>query len=276
MAAQAVFSLNRAVDLAVPDVLGLWQAQPAEAVAGLESSGGLPPEAADEETTVWNVDLSGDPQQVSQRLDSDLARLDSVRILLPDASRKFDLLADRLITEGLPQFAAEELTVPEADALAWLSVAAQPELLQSGAEAGPEVAFLPGLPGKEDILKAAAQVAAFNNQTRQTLAQYALVQSIIDGRMTGATRVAWLGDYACGWVNDLSPEQADQHARAVRAAVATRRHWLRIAMLIAAGGIKVGAALGSGVGALIAATTAYRFIKLVVDEYQKMNADAKV
>ena len=93
-----------------PDSLGVWQTGSADAQAF--STGGEP------ETTLWEIDLPGDPYLAIGALDLQLANLKLSQASLPYASRRLDQFVSDVSTGRLDwgeSFAAGEDGVPPAE-----------------------------------------------------------------------------------------------------------------------------------------------------------------
>jgi hypothetical protein len=272
-----------------PDELGLWQTAPpaaAPAPGGVPADG--PPTVA-----VWRVDLPADRRLARSIVDDRAARLARAERALPDASRRLRTLVSQGVRQGGGPDAAGDLSfaaplgpapagrvtpvpptpagTPERELLAWIHAASTAPASAPGA-AG-DLSFglldhvpLDWLPG--DWGEVARQASDLFERVQQSLRLSTRVESTAGGRRLGLTTVAWSGHLRTAWAAGLGAEQVEQHARSLALALRTRILWLRMATLVARGGLQLGVLFPTS--PFMAVPAAWRFFKQVIELSQEL------
>jgi len=225
-----------------PDVLGLWQAEPAPVSFAL---GAEPPAALR-----WQVDLPADRRAAAAAVAEQEALLRwEGETLAQEVPRRLYAAA----AGGAASF-APDLPQPERDLAAWAQV-------MSGGRS-----FFPG----EDWLKGwqetVQQAQAFVQQVQRALAYYAWVETSADDERVARTVVQWQGGVATEWRAGQDRQRAALHQRAVALAVDTRLAWVRAFLLAAQGAAILAAALGTPGGPLLALPATVKFVRQVLAE----------
>lgn len=243
----ARFQLIVPDDALAPDLLGLWQPEPAPVSF---APGAEPPAALQ-----WQVDVPADPRAATAAVESQAALLRRERqTLAQETMRRFGAVvaggsAAASFDLGLPQ--------PERELAIWLQTV------------GGGQSFFPGEAWLKDWQETARQAQAFVRQVQRSLLSYAWVESSVEGRRIARTAVQWLGDVATEWQAGLDRQQAALHRRAVALAVDTRTTWVRAFLLAAEGAGLLAAALGTPGGPLLALPAAVKFVRQVLAEVRQ-------
>jgi hypothetical protein len=269
---EAVFrALNLPQAGTASDLFGLW-----EAVS--ESAFSLTEEEADE--LRWAIDLPLDPRRAAAGIDTGKARLDDLLLDLDDAELR---LAGFVATGGL--LPSEELSYAVGDDGMGVPVG-EPEadlhgLLEEIALAGKSVAPGSGEPaafGAAEPVAGRVQAAqdgfeAFLRQFYRAVAHYAWVETAVEGRLVGRTRVSWLGDADTTWRTPVTADQIALHQRAVTLALNTRAAMMRVAVLVIQGArllAQLPVMVASPIGIVMAIPAAWRFLDQVLAEARRL------
>ena len=254
-----------------PDLFGLW-----EPVS--ESDFSLTEEEDDE--LHWAIDLPLDPRRAAAGIDSGQARLYTLLLDLDDAERR---LSRFVATGGLEP--SEEASYAVGDDGAGVPVA-EPEadlhgLLEEIALAGEPVAPDSDEPAAFDVEEPVAGrvqevqdgFEAFLYQFYRTVSHYAWVETAVQGRLVGRTRVSWLGDADTTWRTPVTAEQIALHQRAVTLALNTRAAMMRVAVLVIQGArllAQLPVMVASPIGIVMAIPAAWRFLDQVLAEARRL------
>jgi hypothetical protein len=235
-----------------PDVLGLWQAEP----ASVSFAPGAEPPAAFR----WQVDLPADRRAAAAAVEAQAALLRRQRETLDqEALRRLHATAAGGATSfalGLPQ--------PERDLAIWL------QDVQGGQS------FFWGEERLKGWAETVREAQAFVEQVQRGLVNYAWVETSVEGRRVARTTVHWLGDVATEWQAGQDRQRAALHQRAVALAVASRATWVRVFLLAAEGAAILASAIGSPLLALPAAVKFVRQVLAEVRQVQQNQARAGV
>jgi hypothetical protein len=243
-----------------------------------ESDFSLTEEEADE--LLWAIDLPLDPRRAAAGLDTGQARLATLLLDLDDAEGR---LAGFVATVGLPP--TEEVSYaigddgteapvggPEADLhglLEEISLAGKPVAQDSDEPA----AFDVGEPVAGRVQEAQDGFEAFLRQFYRAVSHYAWVETAVQGRPVGRTRVSWLGDADTTWRTPVTAEQIALHQRAVTLALNTRASMMRVAVLVIQGArllAQLPAIAASPIGIVMVIPAAWRFLDQVLVEARRL------
>ncbi len=248
-----------ATNTTTEDELGIWQPLPS-AIPREFSVAGFGPEtttapalqpslASHADISVWQVDLPQDARAAASVLAGADRRLALAENALPQADAR---LAAFRAAGGLPPMVGTGLE-PEAGLAEWVAAS------QSGRRPA-------------DQNERRTQVAAFFDRVRQTLRNYAAIDTRVDGVRTALTLVSWTGDVRTTWATALLANQTRQHTDAVALALRTRDAWLRLALTVTQGAIKIITLFS--VNPALALPATYQFVRQVIDQVQALDRGA--
>ena len=188
-------------------------------------------------------------------------RLDAAASALPQAETRAAVFASvgADVAGVMPRLAE-----PERDLADWvaLSRSAPGELSpQSGVEE---------LSRRPDFRQAAEQVSAFFEKVRESVRNYALIVSRMEGIRVAVTEVSWTGDFRSAWATGLSLDDAARHTTAVQLALRTRDLWLRLAATVLRGAFQLAALFAAN--PVLALPAAYRFVRQIIEQAQALYA----
>jgi hypothetical protein len=234
-----------------PDVLGVWLSVPnvaSQAKCDL-----------DEEVSLWQATLPEDRLAASAALAERTGSLVSAQQAVPWAASRLEVYAQRVLAAGPPGTASYAparvgIARPEQELDAWL-------LAEQGVA---EYGRLDDV--RAGIEQAVRELSVFGQQLRRTLTRFAWVETMAGGRTLGRTSVQWLGDVhtLCG--AGLDPERAALHQRTLALALASRQAWMRLALVVAVGAVRLSALLASP----LVVPAAFKFVTQVLDEVRKV------
>jgi hypothetical protein len=268
----ATFELeNTGLARAAPDLFGLWQTQ-APAGMGVAFSTGLPAEAVPaggDGPSLWRVNLEADPAQAGQSLYQGEARVAGLEAGLVEAERRLRAFTPvgavpesagvSFGPQGVQQ-AGRSLDLPEANL--WAA------LLEIEAEQEPVDYGLESVIG--NLSHASARFQALVAQARQTLTQFAWVETTQAGRILARSKMDWLGDVATFRRDDLTPQEQQFHERNLMISLRSRTALLRALVLAARGAVQVAGMLTHPAGAIMALPAVWRYINQIVAEVSQI------
>lgn len=274
---QAVFrALNLPPAGAAPDLFGLWEpVSPGAALAG-EIDFGLAEDEADE--LRYSIDVPWDPRQAAAGLDAGEARLNALLLDLRHAERRLAgfVAGAAPLPSGEAAYDvdagdAAPLEEPEADLY---------DLLEEIARAGEPPAREPAEPVAFDRVEPAGGrlqetregFEGFLRQFYRTVSNYAWVETAVDGRLVGRTRVTWFGDADTTWRTPTTAAQIALHQRAVTLALNTRAAMMRVAVLVVQGARLLAQlpVMLTPIGILMTIPAAWRFLDKVLAEARRL------
>jgi hypothetical protein len=239
-------------DLAsAPDVLGIWSSVPDVA--------GRPEGDLDEEVSLWQATLPEDRLAASAALAERTGSLLSAQQAVPWAASRLEAYTQRAQAASRPGTASYapaqvRMARPEQELDAWL-------LAEQGVA---EYGRLDDV--RAGIERAVRELSVFGQQLRRTLTRFAYVETTSGGRTLGRTSVEWLGDVDTLWGVDLSPAEAALHQRTLALALASRQAWMRLALVVGAGAVRLSAVLASP----LVVPAAFKFVIQVMDEVREV------
>jgi hypothetical protein len=247
------------------DELGVWRFPGGlDAIVDIgEAFGFLAPARGAVDTMVvslWQVTLPASISLANQELAQRFALLQCAEQALPEATGRLAAF----IRQGGPTeeraFGPPKVAValPERELARWIT------------EVGQEASF--GMRERRfaDRQGDVGAAAAFLEKVHRALRYLALVETRGGDRRLALTVVSWAGDYQTAWCAGLERVAADQHTRVVALALRSRDAWLRMALLVLRGGIQLGILFPAN--PILAIPAAYRFVKQVLAEAQKLQA----
>jgi hypothetical protein len=301
-----VFSLTSGGQSA-PGLLGAWHASPAIAPDMLSFAAGpgttSPPEILN--GPVWRCDLPGDEIQAAQHMDMAEAGLRTIEAALEASTEQLESLIQH---QGAPSFAAGEsgaVSLPAAFSVPGEAEAADRDRLKleqyqrllqverqtigllaysrrAAAAPGTSFSVAGGWDAEsfgliDDVSarwnEAVRQCQDFLGHLGQAVGHFAWVETRVEGRLQARTCVAWDGDLETGWSVIPDSNQADQHARSLRLALASRILLLRVFSVIGTTAIKLTTLFAVPGGIVLALPTAFNFISQIkneLDRYQNL------
>jgi hypothetical protein len=259
---RSAFTLSGGISDIAPSVLGFWQTASRAASNDIVA---FDVGAAQTDALIWQVNLPNDTQRATAQLADGEARLSAAKSTLATSTRRiaslvksqsgatsFDVLSTRV---PLPQ--------PEVDLLSALNE------LQRPTQA---TAF-----GLSDQLMRGWQEATQSfqsvvDQLVKFVANYAWVETQVEGQWLGRTVVAWDGDTNTLWKNHLSEPQVALHERALALALASRNMLIHTFAVASKGAVILATLpvlLSTPAGAMAALPAAWKFVNQVLAELDK-------
>lgn len=123
---------------------------------------------------------------------------------------------------------------------------------------------------KDELAEVVEVVAGFASQVRRLVDQFVLVESGRAGRRAARTRVDWLGDVTTWWAAGSSATSISDHQRVVAQALATRRQWLRLVLVLTAAAANIGLAMATGPYNPVAIWAAWTYVQKVIEQYRAL------
>ena len=228
-----------------PDLLGVWQTVP----------GNPPADPGLEPSVLWQADLPQEPLAAASDLQYRQLIIHHNQQALPEIEARLDALMPVLQSDQPGRSYALQPPA-ERELLAWLE----------GPQAGLAYGKIDDLSAK--IAAVTREIQAFIRQVEQVVARFALVHSRSRGQNIGRTRVSWTGNFQTVWRPDLPSGAAALHSQVVALALATRRTWIRLAALVAAGAARIAIVASGPQAAVFAIPAMWRFVSLVLDSYR--------
>ncbi len=245
-----------------PELLGLWttQSSASEVAFDLNSQ----PIA---DVPLWRANFPADLSQVDRLLTDYEGRLEeSQRALhtVPDRIDRLLTLSDVSVTDGL-SFGLDledyPLAQPEQEMLSALQEYQGMEELHS---------FAVGFGIGEELLNSGKQsyeqLQAFAKRTIDIVANYAWVETQIQGKTVARTAVGWTGDFNSVWMDGVSVEQQRLHQRSLALALASRNKLLQTLTTTMQLALKISVSLSFPGGAILALPVVWKFINQVVNK----------
>lgn len=241
------------------DLLGLWAPVSLPGAAGIEY--GASDEGADA-TPVWRANYPADPILVQAGLASARQELAATDAALAAAPARLDAFV-------LQKQFGLAYAAPTPD-----SYPARPEqdldlLLGDAWQDATGVSFAAGdqLPGGWGEAFDAFQ--SFVERLQRTVAYFAVVETNVEGRLVGRTKVTWTGDVGTALAERVDPGHMHLHQQTLELALASRRTMLRTSALIIANAVKLSGLLTMPGGVALAPLAVLRFIKELRKELRK-------
>lgn len=251
--------LDASSDAAAPSLLGLWETTE------------LPEESHSFSTT---VDSSSRPQIWRANLPSDV---DQANSHLHVAAARLDLMTQNLdaVPERLERFAAEWRG--QSFSFGGEALESQPEAelrdflqeIELGASSE-SFSFLDDVTGL-DVSSSLDRFLEFLNQLRNTLANYAWVETSLGTRVIARTAVGWSADVSAAWVPGLTAAESAVHYRTLTLALKTRDVLARTCIIVAQAAVKISLLLSTPVTAPLALLAAYKFVRALIEQLQTMS-----
>jgi hypothetical protein len=111
-----------------------------------------------------------------------------------------------------------------------------------------------------DLLKRISQAATYA----------AWVETSSAGKLIGRTTVGWEGDMSHSMLVDIPSGLAAQHQRSLTLALRSRMAWIKMAMVVLSGGLRL--AVLAPAGPVAAIPAALQFFRLVIAQAQEIRA----
>jgi hypothetical protein len=124
-------------------------------------------------------------------------------------------------------------------------------------------------------LEATSQWRKFLEQVRDMIANYARVETAIAGTPIGRTAVGWTGDFRTTWIPTVTAADMQVHHHNVAVTLQWRLGALRFVGVVGAGAANVAIKLGVPGGQLLAIPAVWNFVKDVLAEWRKLQAQKR-
>lgn len=259
--AQVIFELfDTALAEIAPDVFGLWATTPissVEAVAFDMTSTTIT------DAPLWRANLSA--LIATAHLANGEARLEASQKALSTATDRLNALV--ILCSGAKtslafdvSSAGKELAQPERELLTLLQELQETELPKSF-----------GLDEElvEGWQQTNRQFQTFVEQLLHVVANYAWVETHIQGQILARTAVSWTGDMASVWQKGIDPAQVALHQRTLALALASRDTLIQTFNVAAQGTLKLSVLLTMPGGTVLAFPAVWRFINQVLAESKR-------
>ncbi len=261
---RAVFELRDAVPAGPgSDVLGLWTAVPLSPTEAVTLNTDVDATAR---APVWRANLPADPDLLAKHLSGAGSKLDASQYALTTAPDRLNALKAAIAghSAGLAfdlSSAKTELAQPE-EALLALLAGARADMPTTSFGVGEELAR-----GWEQVTQ---EFQGFLARLRQIVEHYAWVETHVEGRLLGQTRVGWMGDARTFWQEGLDAAQMSLHQRTLSLALMSRRTLLQTSAVIVSGAARLSVLFSTG--GFMALPAMLMFINQVRAELQKRQA----
>ncbi len=124
-------------------------------------------------------------------------------------------------------------------------------------------------------LEATSQWRQFLEQVRETIVNYARVETGIAGVPIGKTAVSWTGDFRTIWAPAITAADMEVHHHNVAVTLQWRLGTMRFVGVVGAGAANIAVKLGIPGGQLLALPAVWNFVKEVLAEWRKLQAIKK-
>ncbi|MGQ0600515.1 MAG: hypothetical protein ACT4QE_02320 [Anaerolineales bacterium] len=235
-----------------PRLFGMWE----------EASGGpisFAAPGASDEIPVWSVNVSADPRLATSQLDAGLEQVTSASEALSEAQTRIEALVKNSPGVGEVSFAAPGVPLPPAERELMTAL----EHLKASERGAVSFGLLPdGI----DLAEAENKFKTVLARLTQSLAYYAFVETLIEGRLLCRTTLNWSSDTRTVWQSGLAVEQWALHRRTLELSVQSRATLMRTVALTVQSAIKISTLLAMPGGALLALPATWKFINEVLQE----------
>lgn len=277
---------------AATPLIGLWQpvqpASPDSLSRSLEDTLPVTDGPIDPIGTIvpiWRANLPADPAQSAAFLEQGTQRLSTFRHSLPHASERLEALV--ACREGGTDFkldsdkddisfdigtdtSAPVLQAPESELLNTVDSLNHVSYPQA------DVSFAVGVPNEGERggssnppslwQQEVQQVQTLARHVLHTVAYYAWVETIIEGRLVGRTSVGWTGSMETLWVSLPDTHHSTLHAHVLDLSLASRAALIRNFVLVLQGAVRISVLISAPGGALLAIPAAWKFFNQIVAE----------
>jgi hypothetical protein len=247
----------------LPEVLTHWkvvsQAPQSELAFALEAD-------ADQQASLWQLDLPSDPQAAAVQLHQAEAQVNVTEKALADVTTRIDALVENLRTQE------QQVSFGESQAIS--TAPAEQELVRWLDTIDPvQVSFgLESLPTSQ-IQAASQQFRQVTGNLWRLLVHFAWVETQLQGDLLARTVVNWTGDMETAWRPQVLPEEHALHLRALKLALASRITLLRLFIIVTQSATKISVLIATPGGAILALPAAWKFVNKVlaeVENYQEL------
>jgi len=264
--AAAVFELfDSTLAEITPEWLGLWttQSRMADVAFDLNSS-------VNAEVPLWRANFPADLRQVGQILTDCEARLEASQDALGQVPDRLDRLITLASLGGADDLAfglsptEQPLVQPEQELLAALQ-----ELQGVGEPQSFGVDFGVGEKLFGGWKQSYEQVQVLTKRAIEVIANYAQVETQIQGKTLARTTVGWTGDVNTVWIDGVNVEQRMLHQRSLALALASRNTLLQSFTMAVQLALKVSVSLTLPGGVIWALPAVWKFINQVVNNQRR-------
>jgi hypothetical protein len=214
--------------------------------------------AAEAAAPVWRVDLPVNPALALADLAAAEAALARHEAVIATAPARIGALA---AAGGAASFSTRGLPAPERQLLALVGE------LRGEAPAPPVAsAFSTGEPERLTWAEAEARFRAFAAQVQDAVANFAVVETLVEGGLVARTSVSWTGDLRSLLHATLPARHEGLHRRSLRLALRSRAALLRTFGTVMRGAAIVAVMASSPAGAITALPAAWRFVDQLLED----------
>jgi hypothetical protein len=238
------------------DLLGLWTPVPSVPTEGIVFRAAT---EAEETGLVWRANYPADLEQAERSVSEARAALAAAEAALAEAPLRLNafVVQERSgLSFGLGAPGAQPARAEDDLSL----------LLGEMWGTTPMVEFSAGkeLFGRWDEAYQAFQ--SFADRLQRMVAQYAWVETQVDGRLLGQTAVSWTGDVDTVLLDRLDREQMQLHQQTLGLALASRRAMVQTFTLVVTNATKISVLLATPGGIALALPAVLRFINQIRKE----------
>lgn len=263
----AVFELVASAGAPAPP--GPWQVRqpPAEA-----RSFGLGSAATPVDAPLWRVDLPVDLAAARAAFavaETDLSLQEAV---IAAAPARIGALA---ASGGAVSFSTRGMPAPERQLLALVSeLRGEAGAFSAGQAGGPASAgaFSAGQADRPTWAEAEARFRAFVAQVQDAVTNYAVVETLVEGRLICRSSVSWTGDIRSLLQVRLTARHEQLHRRSLALALRSRAALLTTFGAVMRGGAIVAMMASSPAGAVTALPAAWKFVDQLLDDLRARGA----
>lgn len=215
--------------------------------------------------TIWRMDLHGDAPSTEAEMAGYLALAQASRLALDGLPDRLEnlLAGEKAEVQGIAFTAEVQPAAPEAALLS--------ELLRIDS-ASRQVSFASGedpLAGWIEAYQAFQETAS---RLLRAVTNMAWVETRLEARLLGRTRVSWTGDTETFYAKGISPGHADLHRRSLETAVVSRNILLRAFAATFTTAAKCSVLIAAPGGALLAVPTAWKYIRQILSQVEQYQA----
>jgi hypothetical protein len=228
------------------DMFGLWlhvsDAAPGSTLSFALDAEGETARKTEEGVPVWRVNLPSDYEQAAAYLRAGEAKLRATEEALAAANDRLESFVASRTTAAMPFGISTESTESDAEL---------ESLLLTLRGDHPVVSF--GLADnlQDEWSRTSEQFQNFINQLQRIVANYAWVETSVEGDLLSRTVVSWTGDVNTFWAREnFDPALVELHQHTLKLALTSRDVLVRTLVVVLEGVIKFSILISTGVGVL--------------------------
>jgi len=252
--------LDSSIDSASPSVLGLWETielpqEPRSFSTSIDPNSG---------PQIWRANLPADVDQANLHLNVATQRLDLMRQSLERAPERLDRFGAVWRGQSFSLDGSSSLHAqPESELRDFLT---EIELATSSTSFG-----IHDIVSGFDRSQSLDRFLEFLTQLRNTLSNYAWVETLMGTRVIARTAVGWSGDVTAAWVPGLVSAETVVHQRTLLLALKTRDVLASTTIIVAQAAVKISLLLSTPVTAPLALLAAYKFVRALIEQFQSLS-----